>query len=227
MDDELKRIAIESKLDNLYKNSLFSIRSICEHLNIWNEYSEEEKHKLQNLTARDTKLNKNFEYKGGYDDNLAYGEIKRTGVEKLISEIIKIKKDLSYSDVFVDIGSGSGKLLIHAALRLPIKTFVGIEMVEQRNLYAKNILSKFEPIEDKKVFFINKDVRDFDLSIAKIVFCNNVCFSDNLVEKIYDKLPVGCHIITAKKVNSRIFKDSFTLDVSWIDRPFEFRYYIK
>ncbi len=227
MDEELKKIAIEHTLDNLYKNNFFSIKSICEHLNIWENYSSEEKFNLENLTAIDSELNKNFRFKGKYDKNLTNGEILRPGVENLFEHILKLKRDINPNDVFVDIGSGSGKLLIHAAIKLPLKTFVGIEIVEERVKYSKHILSKFNPGVDKKVFFINKDARDFDLSIAKIAFFNNTYFSDKLVDEIYQKLPVGCHIITAKPVNCKYLKDIFRLEVSWNNRPFGFRYYIK
>lgn len=227
MDEELKKIALENTLNNLYKNNFFTIKSICEHLNIWDNYTIEEKLHLENLTFRDSQLNKNFDFIGKYDKNLTYGEILRPGVEKLIEHIYKIKRDLSPSDVFVDIGSGTGKLLIHSAFLLPVKTYVGIEIVEERVKYSKHILEQFTPGDNKKIFFINKDVRDFDLSIAKIVFCNNTYFDDKLVEEIFNKLPVGCHLITAKPVNCKYLKDIFRLEVTWNDRPFGFRYYIK
>lgn len=228
MDDQLRKIAIEHKLDNLYKNNFFSIKSICEYLGIWENYSSEEKVKLENLTPRDSRLNKHFQYKGDYDINLSYGEITRKGVDKIIEKILKYKKDIKPSDVLVDIGSGSGKLLIHSAMRMPISTYVGVEIVTERWKYSKHILEKLLPIDDKKIFLINKDVRQFDLSIAKIAFCNNVLFSKELNDWIYESIPTGCHIITARPIeNFKILKENFEIGVSWSDMPFEFFYYIK
>lgn len=229
MDKELKDIVINQKLDILYQNNLFSIKSICEHLDIWNDYTPEQKYNLENLTKRDSVLNKNFEYKGKYNKNLTYGEVTKSGVEQIIEKIYRHKKTISTSDVFVDIGSGCGKFLIHSSFRLNLKTFVGIDIVESRVKYAKHILDKFTPLEDnKKIFFINKDVNEFDLSIANIVFMNNVTFSDTLCNKIYNKLPSGCHFITHKPFNQcKYLKESFVVSVSWNERPVAFHYYIK
>lgn len=229
MDKELKEIAVNYKLDTLYKNNLFSIKSICEHLNIWDNYNNEQKFNLENLTKRDSVLNKNFEYKGKYNKNLTYGEITRNGVEQIIEKIHRHKKTISTSDVFVDVGSGCGKLLIHTSLRLNLKTYVGVEIVEARVKYAKHILEQFSPLEDnKKIFFINKDINDFDLSIANIVFIDNVTFSNRLCRQIYDKLPSGCHFITHKPFDQcKYLKESFAVDVSWSKSPYAFHYYIK
>lgn len=228
MDNDLKEIAINHKLELLYKNNFYSIKSICEHLGIWDNYSQEEKIALENLTKRDSSLNKNFEYKGKYDKNLIYSEVTRSGVERIIDEIRKYKKDISPNDVIFDIGSGCGKLIIHLSLKMIPKTYVGLEVVEARSKYSKHILEKFTPLEDgKKIFFINKDVRDFDLSIAKIVFINNVTFSDSLNEQIFQKIPSGCHIISFKPLNCKYLKDIFKINVSWTDSEIPFHYYIK
>ena len=56
MDKELKILLDNHKLDQLYKNNLFSIKSICELLGTWDEYSPEEKFKLENITARNSKI---------------------------------------------------------------------------------------------------------------------------------------------------------------------------
>ena len=60
MDKELKLLLDNSKLDQLYKHNLFSIKSICEFLGVWNNYSPEDKFKLENFTKRDTDINKHF-----------------------------------------------------------------------------------------------------------------------------------------------------------------------
>ena len=229
MDKELKEIAVNYKLDNLYKNNLFSVKAICEHLGIWNNYDKDQKFILENLTKRDSVLNKNFEFKGKYNKNLTYGEVTRNGVEQIIEKIYKHKRNILPSDVLVDIGSGCGKFLIHSSFRMDIKTYVGVDIIEPRVKYAKHILEQFSPLDDdKKIFFINKDIKDFDLSIAKIAFINNVSFSSKLNEEIYEKLPSGCHFITYKPFSKcKYLKESFTVDVSWMDRPIAFHYYIK
>jgi SAM-dependent methyltransferase len=231
MDEkELRKIAEESKLNSIYKNSLFSIKSICQHLNTWDSYSDEEKFKLENLTIRDSQLSKNYKYikTNKYQKNFVYGEITRKGVDELIQSIYRHKKTITDKDVFVDIGSGTGKLILHTAISSTFKTLVGVEVIKERYQYAKSILETASPIDDKKVFFINKDIRDFDLSFATVVFINNLCFDSELNKIIYDKLPTGCHFISALPYKNCIYlKDKLKLGVSWIKDPFVFNYYIK
>lgn len=227
MDNDLKLMVEDFKVDQIYKNSLFSLKSICEHLGIWNNYSDEEKFKLENFTARDSKLNKNFSYKGKYDSNVVYGEITKKGVQTIIEKITKYK-EIKESDVFIDIGSGCGKLVLQMAVKTKFKNLVGIEIVDIRNQYAKTILEQIAPIDDKKIFLINKDVRNFDLSICKVVFTNNVLFDSNLNNLIYDRLPEGCHIISMSPFNKcKFLKDNFDVEVSWSDKKHKIYYYIK
>ena len=138
MDKELKLLLDNSKLDQLYKHNLFSIKSICEFLGVWNIYSDEDKFKLENFTKRDTTINKHFTYEGAYNTNYTYGEIIRSGVDEIINKINKYRKPTE-KDVFVDVGSGCGKLVLHTAIKSDIKTLIGIEIVPQRLRYAKYI----------------------------------------------------------------------------------------
>lgn len=128
MHNELKLIMEDFKVDQIYKNSLFSVKSICEYLEIWNNYSDDEKLKLENFTDRDSRLNKNFSYKGKYDSNVTYGEITKKGVQTIIEKITKYK-DIKESDVFLDIGSGCGKLVLQMAVKTNFRNLVGIEIV--------------------------------------------------------------------------------------------------
>lgn len=227
MYDELRNLSDDFKLNNIYKNNLYSIKSICEYLGTWNDYPDSQKFELENLTFIDSNINRHFNFQGKYNLDLTYGEITRKGVETIISKVLKYKKDINASDVFVDVGSGCGKLILHCAVKLPIQTFVGIEIMKDRNQYAKKISEQVLPIDEKKVFFINKDLRLFDFSIAKIVFCNNLCFSKDLNNFLFKNIPYGCHVILTKPMDFRIFKESFTAEVSWIDQPFALHYYIK
>ena len=225
MDKELKLLLDNSKLDQLYKNNLFSIKSICELLGTWDDYSQEEKFKLENITKRDSKINKHFTYNGEYDKKFVYGEILRTGVDTIINKINKYKKPTE-KDIFVDIGSGCGKLVLHTAISSNIKTLVGVELVTQRHNYAKYIKQNIIP-DNNSVFFINKDIKDFDLSIATIVFINDLCLTERLVLDIYESLPKGCHFILSRKIDEcKIMKEEFNVDVSW-GGQLTFFYYIK
>lgn len=224
MDKELKKLADDYKLDQLYQNNLFSIKSICELLGVWKNYTPEQKFQLENFTKRDSNINRHFSYNGLYNNNYVYGELLRSGVETIIQKINRYKK-ISDKDVFVDVGSGAGKLVLHLSIKSDIKTLVGIEIVPQRNRYSKWIKEKV--VHDKSVFFIEKDVKDFDLSIATILFMNNVCFDSELIKDIYNRIPKGCHFISAVQIpECKILKENFTVDVSWGSKLNLF-YYIK
>jgi 2-polyprenyl-3-methyl-5-hydroxy-6-metoxy-1,4-benzoquinol methylase len=225
MDKELKLLLDNSKLDQLYKHNLFSIKSICEFLGVWDNYSSEDKFKLENFTKRDTDINKHFTYKGNYNKNFTYGEILRNGVDEIINKINRYKK-ISDKDVFMDIGCGCGKLILHTAIKSDIKTFVGIEIVPQRLRYAKYIKEEVLP-EHKSIFFIEKDIKNFDLSIATVVFMNDVCFDYDMRSDIFNRLPKGCHFITSYENKScKILKEEFVVDVSWGNK-LKLYYYIK
>lgn len=227
MDEMLKNILINERINSIYKNNLFSIKSICEYLGTWNNYSDDEKYKLQNITKRDTALNKTFRFEGEYDTRFVYGEVTKEGAEKIFERYLRFKKSISSTDVFIDIGSGCGKLLLHSAFRLPIQTFVGIEIVKERYQYSKKISESVLPVDDKKVFFINKDFQNFDLSVGKLVFCNNLCFSKELNLALSDRLQSGTHIVTSQQLDFKILKDEFLAEVSWSKKPIPFYYYIK
>ena len=77
MDEELRLMMENHKLDMLYKHNLFSIKSISQLIGTWENYSPEEQFRLENLTKRDTLINKNFTYEGEYNKNFVYGEIKK------------------------------------------------------------------------------------------------------------------------------------------------------
>lgn len=225
MRSDLKDVIIDYKVKLIYNNNLFSIKSICQFLKTWDNYSNVDKLKLENLTKRDTIINKNYHYSGTYDDNLIYGEVTRKGVNTILEKINKWA-NISEKSVFIDIGSGCGKLLLHLSIISNIKTLVGVEIVKERVDYSKFIYDQVLP--DKKVFFINKDILDFDLSIANIVFINDVCFDKNLVRDIYNKIPKGCHFMTTFDIGEKsVLKEVFDIDVTWSDDPQKWRYYIK
>ncbi len=75
MEKEIKFLLENNKLDSLYENNLFSLKSICQILGVWDNYSKEDQFKLENFTLRDSLINKHFKFKGKYNKNYTYGEI--------------------------------------------------------------------------------------------------------------------------------------------------------
>jgi hypothetical protein len=224
MDEELRIMMENHKLDMLYKHNLFSVKSISQLIGSWDNYSPEEKERLENLTKRDSKINKNFTYEGEYDKRYVYGEIKRSGVDTLIEKISKYK-NITDKDVFIDIGSGTGKLLIHMGIKSKFKTLVGLELQKDRLEYSKII--KEQVLPEKPIFFLNKDVRDFDLSIGTVFFMNDLYFDEELRNDIYNRIPKGSHIIAGLPIpDCKLLKELLPLEVTW-SQGFIYKYYIK
>jgi len=60
-----------------------------------------------------------------------YGEVLPDGVQTLL-DCLEKEMPLSNDDVFVDLGSGTGKVVVHAAVATPCKKSIGIELSETR-----------------------------------------------------------------------------------------------
>jgi hypothetical protein len=224
--DDLKQMLIDHKIDQIYKNTLTGIKQISEHLNIWENYSIEEKYKLENLTKSDSNLNKHFQHKDKYDVNLTYSEVLKEGVDILIDKILRYKGDVSVRDVFVDVGSGCGKLSLHMGVKSNFRTIVGIEIIESRHKYANYIKSQIDLDEDK-VFLINKDILDFNLEISSVIFINDIYMEDKLVDQIWNKILKGTHVIITKEQDCKIVKETFEIPISGSKKKRVFYYYVK
>mmetsp|Transcript_15283 Transcript_15283/g.29372 ORF Transcript_15283/g.29372 Transcript_15283/m.29372 type:complete len:178 (-) Transcript_15283:373-906(-) len=112
--------------------------------------------------------------------------------------------------VFYDLGSGSGRCVVSAALLLPQFTKVcGIEIlqgladlaIEVNTLYKHEIQSKLpEEYKEQKVSFVVDDILNADWSDADVVLVNSTCFSQQLFEKLQSRaarlVRAGALIIT-------------------------------
>jgi hypothetical protein len=230
----MNQLLLDSQINTIYKESFFSLKMICQHLKIWNSYSDEEKLNIETATRRDSLINGHFKYKKDYDDLMVYGELTKLGVPTLYN-YIKKNKEITNKDVFVDIGSGLGKLILHMGIISEFKTLVGVEYQDIRYKYSKYLQEKIGII-DKGIFLFNKDIKDFDISIATVVFCDNVTWNKDFCISIWERLPNGCHYITYKKVENFSHHEIIELQTTWkvpetgdVKKPgvSKFHYYIK
>ena len=136
-----------------------------------------------NLDLKDTLGNKIYPI---------YGEMNCEGLNQLFNQLKKYNKNINS---FIDIGCGRGKLVLTMAGYKQIKKSYGIEIVEDRINHAieiKNKLSHFNEIN--KVDFINKSMFDidyttlFDTNDNTLIWMSNLCFGDEMSEKIINKL---------------------------------------
>ncbi|EGT58148.1 hypothetical protein CAEBREN_05660 [Caenorhabditis brenneri] len=137
-----------------------------------------------------------------------YGEVTPRQMASIFKEL-----ELGPKDVFLDIGSGIGNLVMLASLITPIKRSIGIEILdtpanlaEEQKYWFSRILSHigkrhkpFELIHDDctKTKYLN-EVRQ-----ATVIFMNNFSFPDDLMAKIKGMLVFcenGRRIITTKRL---------------------------
>lgn len=223
----LKRIMNSELIDELYSNNLFTIKSIAQHLDIWDSLTTDEKNQLEKITTADSLINghkdeylsklKNFE-----SEDLGYGEITKSGANSIFN-YIKKNIDIKSDDVFYDIGSGNGKLSIHFSLISNFKFVKGVEIDKYRHLYSLEIAKNIGGLDN--LILINDNVIDLDISDAKVVFMNDTLFSKNLISEIISKLKPGTHLISLEE-NNLTPKDELEVEVSWMPIPIKFKYYI-
>lgn len=75
-----------------------------------------------------------------------YGEVLPEGVQAVLDEI-EAEMPLSHEDVFYDLGSGTGKVAIQAALVTPCRRVVGIELAATRHQHAIRALKEAQCLE--------------------------------------------------------------------------------
>ena len=116
-----------------------------------------------------------------------YGEILPKGVSEIINNI-----SIDKNDVFFDLGCGCGKVVTQFYYQTCVKSSNGVEFSTTRFSQAQEIkekIKKNEVIANKLNFyrssFVNKNL---DLSHGTIFYSCSTCFSDNLMEKIWDKI---------------------------------------
>jgi predicted RNA methylase len=155
-----------------------------------------------------------------------YGEILPESIGKILKKI-KIKD----SDIFYDLGSGTGRVCFQIYLEKNIKC-IGIEYVKNR--YDLSVISN-NKLENSKITFINDDFFNINWRNATIIYICNTCHPMDLMNKIVNKITEECkdlrYLILCKNLetipnNFRLIKE-FNVKSSWSDYSRIFIYKIK
>lgn len=150
-----------------------------------------------------------------------YGEVLYSSVDKLI-----LAMKLSDSDVFVDYGSGLGKMVIQVFLKSLVKEAYGIEIVPELHQYAINALIKVQDLTEfyegeRRLDFKLGDFLKFPLRSATVAFINSACLSPGILVqlgKIINDLPNLHTVISLRPIPELIrfqFKKSIHIECSW------------
>lgn len=113
-----------------------------------------------------------------------YGEVTNVGARQLFDYMGIIDDPGS---VFVDLGSGCGKLVLQAGLELQVPSF-GVELDPERHEVALKHLSTIQNDTAEFVTLECDDLFEFDVSEATHVYVSSLCFTDEMMVRTSQKL---------------------------------------
>ena len=151
-----------------------------------------------------------------------YGELTPAATGHLLNYL-----ELGETDVFYDLGSGSGKVVLQAALTTPARKCVGIELAETRVAQARRVLAVARQrglLKAKACGFRHEDILTTYLQDATVIYTCSTAFSHrfmNLVASRVAGLGRTLKFVTLQELDpDRRFIEEHTLrlDVSWTRR---------
>jgi hypothetical protein len=174
-----------------------------------------------------------YEGKGGYtipSEEIAaiakdgghsqYGEIPYDSSAHILEDL-----NLSRQDVFYDLGSGVGKLVLQVYLNTPVKRSVGIELSTTRWNIAetsrKQVNKDDHITTGRDLTFLNQNIRQVPLTDATVCFISGVAFPLPLIQSILDRLGALDHEVKVISIlplpehkQLRLIK-TYNLPMSW------------
>lgn len=74
------------------------------------------------------------------------------------------KRDVGADDVFVDLGSGKGRVVLDAAARYPFRRVIGVEIASQLTEVARaNVNASLDRLRCRDIELVTADVLDYEL----------------------------------------------------------------
>jgi hypothetical protein len=149
-----------------------------------------------------------------------YGEITQASVARLIKHL-----NLTPKDVFYDLGSGLGKVVLQVAVSSNVRSATGIELSHMRHLYAQTALHKTKEagyLMTKNCSFINGDILTEPLPNATVIYTCSTAFSQKLMKalskRLRSTLAPGTRIVSLQDFNDHKqleLVDVLTLEMTW------------
>lgn len=161
-----------------------------------------------------------------------YGEITSVGARQLWSAMGILDRTDGNSVVFADLGSGTGRLCIQAALELDTcESIVGIEIDPDRHAIA---LRRWDTVRNvastspHRLMLYQGDLLKMDLSKVTHVYVSSLCFDDKMVYRLSELLrsTPRIRVIASLRPLDLIGPPSVVyLQMSWT-KPFGCRSYV-
>jgi len=118
--------------------------------------------------------------------SLTYGELTSAGVRKLLDYL-----QLTERDVFYDLGSGTGKVVLQAAMSVPLRKCVGIEIVPSRVAAGRAVLREARRqglIQARRCALHRADFLTADLADSTVIYTCSTAFSERLMRRLARKV---------------------------------------
>ncbi|MBM3632181.1 MAG: hypothetical protein FJX03_00515 [Alphaproteobacteria bacterium] len=164
-----------------------------------------------------------FEKKGGYiipseevdqirkeGGHEQYGEIPYDSAAHLLDDL-----QLSRQDVFYDLGSGTGKLVLQVYMTTPVKRSVGIELSPTRwaiaEIARKQAAADEHVILGRDLNFLNQSIQKTALTDATVCFISGLTFPPDLIKSVMDRLSTLDHDVKVISVMNLPPHDRFRL----------------
>lgn len=143
-----------------------------------------------NIVYYDIQVNRAQPYSDKNKVSETDGEILPVGVDTLISLL-----DLTEQDVFVDLGSGAGKICVQVFLKTAVKESMGVEIVPELHMQAVEAARRIQhELPDfymgaRKLTFLQGDfLQHRTLANATVVLINSTCFTQAMLLALSKKI---------------------------------------
>ncbi len=114
-----------------------------------------------------------------------YGEILYPSIDKIIASI-----SLTEQDVFIDLGSGKGKIATQFFLKSLVKEAYGIELLPELHRFALACVKRLE-VEvpnffhnSRKLSFLLGSFIEIPFTTATVALINSTCFTQSLLNEL-------------------------------------------
>jgi SAM-dependent methyltransferase len=129
---------------------------------------------------------------GREEDSTTYGEVVPASFHEMVSAVSPRE-----GEVFMDLGSGTGKAPLLAAMLFPFRKVVGVELLPGLGDAARQVLGRYDaeirptlPPEHarQRIEFLDGDLGEVDVSEVDVVFAHATSFEPWLMEKLVGRL---------------------------------------
>lgn len=132
-----------------------------------------------------------------------YGELTGEGLIKIIEMCKKLGMNDLQERNFVDLGSGTGRVVFNASIYF--NQVHGVELSTKRHNIGSKILKENKNRLRNNIHLVNGDMYEFNCSEMDVVYISSLCFTDGMMERLKEKLgrelKTGSLIFTSKEMD--------------------------